>query len=131
VDSTDGGSRRDVRETCTCDVVDYAELNPLGTSGSNAESILNSQIEAVRTVDDLPRPATVMRGSATDLPAEVPLLDAVITDLRTTTTCPMRMSRITFMYGRNVASGICFLSTFRANSLRRKKRQRTFVETWR
>lgn len=59
---------------------DYAELNPLGTSGSNAESILNSQIDAVMTVDNLPRPATVMRGSATDLPSEVPLLDAVITD---------------------------------------------------
>lgn len=59
---------------------DFAELCPFGLAGSNAQSILNSQIDAVRSIDVSTSPAWVWRGSATALPAELRDLDAVITD---------------------------------------------------
>jgi putative DNA methylase len=59
---------------------DFAELCPFGLAGSNAQSILNSQNDAVRSIDVSTSPAWVWRGSATALPAELRDLDAVITD---------------------------------------------------
>jgi putative DNA methylase len=59
---------------------DFAELCPFGLAGSNAQSILNSQTDAVRSIDVSTSPAWVWRGSATALPAELRDLDAVITD---------------------------------------------------
>jgi len=59
---------------------DFAELCPFGLAGSNAQSILNSQIDAITSIDVSTSPAWVWRGSATALPAELRDLDAVITD---------------------------------------------------
>lgn len=59
---------------------DFAELCPFGLAGSNAQSILNSQTDAIRSIDVSTSPAWVWRGSATALPAELRDLDAVITD---------------------------------------------------
>ena len=59
---------------------DFAELCPFGLAGSNAQSILNSQIDAVRSIDVSTSPAWVWRGSATALSTELRDLDAVITD---------------------------------------------------
>jgi putative DNA methylase len=59
---------------------DYAELCPFGLAGSNAQSILNSQIDAIKSIDMSTSPAFVRRGSATALPVDFEKFDVVITD---------------------------------------------------
>jgi putative DNA methylase len=59
---------------------DFAELFPFATAGSNAQAILESQIDAIMSIDMSTYAAWVWRGSATALPADLRDLDAVITD---------------------------------------------------
>ena len=59
---------------------DFAELCPFGFTGSNAQSILNSQMDAIESIDISTRAAHVKRGTSTALPSEFRQFDAVITD---------------------------------------------------
>lgn len=59
---------------------DFAEISPFGNAGSNAKSILLSQVDAIESVPVDSKIALVKRGSATTLPSDFPLFDAVITD---------------------------------------------------
>lgn len=59
---------------------DFAEISPFGDAGSNAYSILDSQVDAIESVSGLGQPATVQRGSATSFPETWRAFDAVITD---------------------------------------------------
>jgi len=59
---------------------DFAEIAPFGTTGSNAQSILDSQVASLETIEVATRPAEAHRGTATALPGVWDGLDAVITD---------------------------------------------------
>ncbi len=59
---------------------DFAEISPFGDAGSNAYSILESQADAIESVSNITRAATVQRGSATAFPEGWRGFDAVITD---------------------------------------------------
>jgi putative DNA methylase len=59
---------------------DFAEISPFGATGANAKSILLSQVDAIESVQPESNVASVKRGSATALPNDLPMVDAVITD---------------------------------------------------
>lgn len=59
---------------------DFAELCPFGLTGSNVQSILKSQMDAIESIDMSTRAAHVERGTSTSLPSEFRQFDAVITD---------------------------------------------------
>jgi putative DNA methylase len=78
---------------------DYSESNPLAhASGSATEALdMLCRVLTALSVDHLPGIAS--RGSASSLPWLGASFDAVITDPRTMTTCPMQTSRTSSMSG--------------------------------
>ncbi|NUO19886.1 DUF1156 domain-containing protein [bacterium] len=61
-------------------LTDFVELAPFGSTGSNAHSILASQLDAIRSVWSDTNFAEVLRGTATELPSSLERIDAVVTD---------------------------------------------------